>query len=155
MSRDELDDLLRLHLRDKLSGQRGRALRAFEERVTRPMQMRLSRPTRSTRQRQWATTALAMAACMAVGFVLPRFLASPGSDAEWPGASTFNPSLADYDGPAPRRNGPINPFTVDGPSPDHTQWQSPIHTAPFTGRRTDPQSVIIEPSEPSADWQTR
>jgi hypothetical protein len=154
MSRDELDDLLRSHLRDKLSGQRGRALRAFEERVTRPMQVRLSRPTRATQRHRWATTGLAMAACMAVGFVLPRFLSSPGSDAEWPAAGTFNPSLADY-GPATRRDNPIDPFTVNGPSPNQARWQSPIHAEPWTGRRTDPQSVVIEPNEPSSGWQTR
>ncbi|HEX8341768.1 MAG TPA: hypothetical protein VF624_12735 [Tepidisphaeraceae bacterium] len=144
-----MDNLLRSHLRDQLSGQRGRALQAFEDRVTRPMQVRLSRPTRAARQRQWATTLLAMAACVAVGFVLPRFLASPadsGSPAPWPGTGFAGDERL-------RVPEQLSPFTVEGPTSEML-LRSPIHAAPWKGARTVPQFEAIEPSEPSSGWQS-
>lgn len=82
MRDDELDNLLRDHLAGELDAVRGQARRAFEREVTRPMQVRL-------RQRAWTQVrarvrhavpiALSMAACAALGFYLPRFLASPAA----------------------------------------------------------------------------
>jgi len=75
MSRDDLDNLLRTHLAGELDRQRGRAARAFTQQVTAPMETReAARPMRIGAWRRWAVTGMAMAACMAVGFLLPRVI---------------------------------------------------------------------------------
>jgi hypothetical protein len=85
-SETELEQLLRSHLSGELDMHRGQAVRAFKREVTRPMERRLlinsirrsvahHRPT----IQRWASMGLAMAACTALGFYLPHFLASPNA----------------------------------------------------------------------------
>ncbi len=89
MSRNDLENLLRDHLADELGAQRGRAERAFRRRVTDPMQRGLA--VQSARPSPWAhrmMVGVALAACVALGTVLPRFLASPThAPADHPGAN--------------------------------------------------------------------
>ncbi len=81
MSRNDLDNLLRDHLADELGPERGRAEAAFRRRVTDPMQRRLSVPKkREVVDSPWSNrmvVGFALAACVALGTVLPRFLAYP------------------------------------------------------------------------------
>jgi hypothetical protein len=85
-SEAELEQLLRSHLSGALDMHRGQAVRAFKREVTRPMERRLlinsvrlglarHRPT----LQRWGSMGLAMAACTALGFYLPHFLASPNA----------------------------------------------------------------------------
>jgi hypothetical protein len=101
MTDDDLDNLLRDHLRAELIPQRGRAEAAFREALAAPSLDRLritpqtaaaaaSRSTKATATRPARpiapstfrhafTVGLSLAACVAIAFVLPPFLHRPGA----------------------------------------------------------------------------
>lgn len=80
----ELEHMLRAHFAGELDTHRGQAARAFAREVTRPMRRRLFRDAlrrqiarHRPQAQRWATIGLAMAACTAIGFYLPRELSRP------------------------------------------------------------------------------
>ncbi|MBC7784424.1 MAG: hypothetical protein H7144_11350 [Burkholderiales bacterium] len=105
MSRDDLENLLRNHLGAELDAQRGRAARQFESRVIEPMRVSLATRNRRLRSlRTWCAVVSAMAACVALGFAVPRLLTQPKLEiaAVTPTAEISVPkTLAPLDGEKP------------------------------------------------------
>ena len=108
MNRPERDfeNLLRSHLSSELDAMRGQAARAFAREVTRPMQRQLRRNVWSqhaarfrSKVQHWGTIGLAMAACTALGVVLPRFMGTndPAPLSTNTDSKIVTPSYAGYE----------------------------------------------------------
>jgi len=79
----DLDNLFRSHLSGALDSQRGRAIKAFRAEVIRPAERSEARSS-AYRIRNWSAIGLTMAACIAVGMVVPQFMNGASSNTGLP-----------------------------------------------------------------------
>lgn len=143
---DELDNLLRNHFAAELDPLRGDAVRAFDRHVTQPMQRRLrlnglfaAGRGVGRRARQFGPMLAAMAACTALGFYVPRWIASPAADrheiAEAP--ADFGPTrLADFEQSVTVRHEDHG----SAPLPDGTPGRRVVRSQIESARYVDPKT---------------
>lgn len=161
MTRDDspIDDLLRSHFAGELDRQRGRCERAFLQQVTGPMQRRLDAGVPSRRiipWRNYSAVGLAMAACMAVGFVLPSVLTRTENPTVATGVNDINrplgPSVAGSVVSSPEQttvldNYDAGPLIIDGRPQGRRIRQQKLERIIFTDPATNLQYECFVPSE--------
>ncbi|MGC4031088.1 MAG: hypothetical protein QM754_04990 [Tepidisphaeraceae bacterium] len=152
---DEFDNLLRNHFAAELDPLRGDAARAFERHVTQPMQRRLRLNTVLALGRQVQRCArhaapmlLTMAACCALGFYVPRWLATPSTTAgheiaESNEAADLGPTrLADFEQSVTVRHEDRGAAALPDGTPGRRIVQSQVESARYVDPRTNARTEI-------------